>query len=164
MTTRLAAPLTAPPVTQLALFDVSAYVGKRGCLFPNWLAKRLRRKPKRGVLPGLPASQLLLEPCKAALDLLIRLRRVRIGDALVNGRERIEYVALASGGFEQVRWYRSGRIIGVGVVRSDDAPDEIRELLVSVLFARGWSAEACELVEGAAYHRRRTRRALPKWC
>lgn len=156
--------LAAPPASQLLLFALDEYVGTRGCLFPEWLAKMMRRKPKRGTLSPLPASQLLLEPCKAALDLLIGLRRVRIGDALVNGRERIEYVALASGGFEQVRWYRSGRIIGVGVVRSDDAPDEIRELLAPVLFARGWSAEACELVEGAAYNRRRTRRALPKWC
>lgn len=161
MTTRLAAPLAAP-ASQLLLFALDEYVGTRGCLFPEWLAKHLRRKPKRGTLSPLPAAQLMLEPCKAALDVLVKLRRTHFGDALVCGRERIDFVKLACGGYDQVRWYRNGRIVGVGVVRSDDTPDKIREMLAPVLFARGWQAQACTVEVGAAYSRRRTRRGLPK--
>ena len=147
-------------VTQLALFDLSAYAGKRGCLFPGWLAKQLRRKPKRGILPAFPAAQLRLEPCKPLMDIFARLRQLHLGDALVCGRERVEYVWLASGGYDQLRWYRGDRIVGCEALRGGSAHESIKSNLAPVLFARGWNAAACVMVECGAYGRRRTRRAL----
>lgn len=156
-------PTLAAPL-QLALFPLDEYVGRRGCLFPGWLAKRLRRKPKRGVLPGLPAAQLRLEPCKPLMDIFARLRQLHLGDALVCGRERVEYVWLSSGGYNQLRWYRGDRIVGAEAIRSGGAHADIKANLAPVLFARGWNAASCVMVECGAYGRRKTRRALPAAC
>lgn len=143
--------LAAP--AQLALFDLSAYTGAHGCLFPEWLAKRLRRKPKRGVLPSFPTAQLRLEPCKPLMDIFARLRQLHLGDALVCGRDRVEYVWLASGGYDQLRWYRGDRI--VGLTRINGNADALKRELAALLPTRGagWRLE-CD----GAYWRRATRR------
>ena len=133
MTTRLAAPLTAPPVTRPVI--------------PRLLPEHLQRAL----------------PLPALTDIRRKLSQLMLYDALVYGRERVDYIEPCDGSSAQIRLYRCGRIIAIARVRGDN-PDKVKSALVSVLFARGWSAEACELVEGAAYNRRRTRRALPKWC
>lgn len=150
------------PTLQLALFDLNAHVGAHRCLFAAWLERQMKRKPARGYLPGLPAAQLRIEPCKAEMNIGMKLRQLVVDAAVVCGNERVEYVDLISAGYKQIRWYKGERIIGVGVVRTDDDPAKIKALLAPVLYARGWDAEACRVEEGAAWKRRATRRKLPR--
>lgn len=118
----------------------------------------------RPVIPRLLPEHLQRPlPLPAMMDIRRKLNQLMLYDALVFGNERVEYVQTVDLSCAQIRLYRCGRIIGIARVRGDN-PERVKSALVSVLFARGWSAEACKLVEGAAYNRRRTRRALPKWC
>ena len=102
-------------------------------------------------------------PLPGLTDFRRKLSQLMLYDALVCGRERVEYVQTVDGGSPQVRLYRNGRIVAIARVYNDNT-ERVKSALVSVLFARGWSPDACQIEIGAAYGRRRTRRALPQGC
>lgn len=109
--------------------------------------------------PLIPVYFQLPLPTPDVSRLQRQLNRLVLNDALVYGRERIEYVELVGGGYHQIRWYKGDRIVGVACVHNHN-PAPIKAQLALMLVARGWSGE-CEIERGAAYWRRRTRRQLP---